>query len=383
MNKFLHEFQSRFGQINKEKVISRLVTLIVPLSATIVIGVAFYNASEVWRLIMIIGMSAATAVYIFLYVRKKRSQVTPTPRIPVNQEQHVTYVEVDKPNTAPIPIVAERSPYEIRQPSPKRTVVSPAIRTVELSNFAKRRIAQKLPELQGNNAVFEARKSVLELLLQLEKRQPTGAVAKRLGRKDKERLILEPRSTIYGELLFLLLSLIILLLPALQRLFTPPDWMSTIVDNFNNSSVSLLIYLAFGGILFIVALLLLYRKWAYWYYWRLILFNADPSRSSQARLVIIDMPFLMPGGTTPSVFLHVVRIATSATFKTKPDQASNRKEQRSFRSILAGTLGVSWLIVDTFGDKDEPFNWMGPFRKTEQLETKINLLIADNHPSER
>jgi hypothetical protein len=143
------------------------------------------------------------------------------------------------------------------------------------------------------------------------------------------------------------------------------------------------VFLIVSGLLLIVSLLLLYRKWAYWYYWRLVLFDADPSRSSQARLVIIDMPFLMPGGTTPSVFLHVVRIATSATFKTKSEQASNRKEQRSFRSILAGTLGVSWLIVDTFGDKDEPFNWMGPFRKTEQLETKINMLIADNYPTER
>jgi hypothetical protein len=136
-------------------------------------------------------------------------------------------------------------------------------------------------------------------------------------------------------------------------------------------------------ILLVWSLLLLYRKWAYWYYWRLILFDADPERNSQARLVIIDMPFLMPGGTTPSVFLHVVRIATSATFKTKSDQASNRKEQRSFRSILAGSLGISWLIVDTFGDKDEPFNWMGPFRQTQVFETKINLLIAANRPNDR
>jgi hypothetical protein len=382
MNKLLHEFQSRFGQINKEKVFARLVTILIPLIAATAVGVAFYNASDMWRLIMIIGMAVATALYTFIYLRKKSRSIIAAPKIPINQEKRETYVEADKPNTAPIPIIAERSPYEIRQTQSRSAAPSP-IQTVELSNFAKRRIAQKLPELKGNKAVFEARKSVLELLLQLEKRQPTGATKRRFGSKDKERNVLEPRSTIYGELLFVAFSIFILLLPVLQNLVTSPEWVTTTANKLNDSPSFLLVFLIVSGLLLIVSLLLLYRKWAYWYYWRLVLFDADPSRSSQARLVIIDMPFLMPGGTTPSVFLHVVRIATSATFKTKSEQASNRKEQRSFRSILAGTLGVSWLIVDTFGDKDEPFNWMGPFRKTEQLETKINMLIADNYPTER
>lgn len=312
-------------------------------------------------------MSVATIVYAIYLMRVYKKQNPIDLRRPKSVDKSRTNTKVleTKSDTAQIPVVAER-PYA-NEPRTGATDRHAQLNldSVELSRFARTRIAQELNR-NFSHGVFEIRKPLTELFFQLEKRHPTGEIAKkRLSRdKDKTRIVLEPRSTIYGELFFFIMSLGVVTLPYLLGFFAMPEWLTALTNPIESTSpipslfVSLVptLILVIGGILMIWSVFALYRKWAYIHYWRLVLVMTSPENGM---LVRINRPYLL-GGSAASLHIQKVEHAFHTTGKSERDE-------EGFRSMTAQALRLRWIVVDLIGEKDVRFNWMGPVRVREAV----------------
>ena len=240
-------------------------------------------------------------------------------------------------------------PMPKRQPSAGVQKLNIAAEPIKLSSFAHRRIAKQQPILKNSQPILEQRISRAELFVQLEKRRPTGETVKRIWAK-KPRPVLEPRKTIWVEIFWCVIAFLALAY-ALWLSFSA----NVEIDIAPKAALLVLV-----SIVAIITVVRLYIKLAYWYFWRLLLFRANEDEGVDAKAVIIDKPFLIPGGSVPSVDLRILRLVSSST-------ARSIEDERSFESILAGWLGVEWLLLDTYGQGDARFNWMGPFRNAPML----------------
>ncbi|HEX7483622.1 MAG TPA: hypothetical protein VF281_00565 [Candidatus Saccharimonadales bacterium] len=240
-------------------------------------------------------------------------------------------------------------PMPKRQPSAGTARLSMELEPIKLSTFASRRITSQQPILKNSQPILEQRISKAELFVQLEKRRPTGRTVKRIWSK-KPVQVLEPRKTIWAEIFWC---------SATITCFVYVIWL-LFISGQEVERVAVTALLIFTGIFVVVSVIKIYIKWAYWHFWRLLLFRANEEEGVDAKVVIIDKPFLIPGGSVPSVDLRILRLVSSSTARTIEDE-------RSLESILAGWLGVEWLLLDTYGQGDARFNWMGPFRNAPTL----------------
>lgn len=383
----LDKVQGRYGKITKEKVIAWVIIAGIYLSATSLVIWVFVNASDMWRVIMTIAIGLMIVAYVIIRVRRSGLKI-PSIKIPIQKESGEQYVAVNRPDTAEIPIVTAERPYQNASQStyqPIRDTRPPKnlnLKEVELSKFARNRIAEE-NFLNVTTAVFEIRRSSKELFFQLLKRRPETIVVGEekdpsTGQIKKKTLTTRPpRSTIYGEVLSLLLSIGVLLLPAIFSLLPIPGWAVQSYSAFKESQIAQLILLGVGCILLIWSLFLFYKKWANWHYWRLVLVPPDPSKRHNGGLIVIDKPPLL-GGTVPLFSLRKINKAVQSTGPTKEDE-------KGFRSIMMQAFGVRVMKVDVPGGEREDINLMGPINAKEAAYATrvINDLSANLHTGDR
>lgn len=359
----LHKIQSRFGKITKEKVIERLIVVMIwAIPSTILIYI-YVTLSEGGRIWMTVLVTLAITAYLVIRVRKRKI------RIPIKKTDE-KYVAIQKPTTAEIPItpISAEKPYlnpahgtyqPARSAGPPKPI---QLDEVELSQFARKRIAEE-DNLDVRTGAFELRKSAKVLFFQFPKRIPTTekvgeAKDPKTGQiKAVTRTIRPPRSTIYGELLLVLASLTILLSPLLLSIPSLPDWARSLSTTINSSEVMPLIILAVGGVLTFCTAFLFYRKWAYWRFWRLILLPPGPHTGRYGYLVVIDKPPLLGGGA-PLIDLRKVNTCYLST-------GISERDEKGLSGMWMNILRIRWMIVDIPGDKDTHVNLMGPLKLRE------------------
>ena len=230
---------------------------------------------------------------------------------------------------------------------------------IELSAFSAKRINEKIIGIQDWEATFEQRKPLLELFLQIEKRERTSKNIRKRGVFRQQKGELSKKSTLYEELFYVLISLL-----------------ATVLSFWLIAPLSA--HLEFGALLppligFIAlcwALTKLYKKWGRVYYYRLIALKQcdEDGNVVNAQLVVIDQPPYFKGGGVYPIDFSRIRIVYGATVKDA------EKDADTWRSNLAGMVRYEGLIVDTFSDKDKAHNWLGPFFNTPELVAEINFL---------
>lgn len=366
MKKILDKFQGQFGAIKKDKV---FVYIIIGAFWVMIVAATWWGltvSDGVLRPMIILVAIAATVSLIVMVTRNPRRKVI---KIPVNPKNLEKYVAVDRTATAEIPLVpisAERQyTHGVRQaPQPVRSPTQPhELPSVELSAFALKRIAEE-NNIHVTHGTFEIRKTAKSLFIQYPKRIPF--VKKEVQRKDRKtgkmvdvRIMKRPPpSTIYRELLLMLVSLGVLLLPALLGIATltdwVPDWAIALSVAFNSSQIAPLIVLVAGCISMLYAIGMFYKKWAYWRFWRAVLLPPGPQTSRHGFLVVIDMPPFLGGGA-PLIDLKRVNRCYIAT-------GVSERDEKGFGGLVMKILRIRWMIVDIPGDKDSDVNLMGPLK---------------------
>lgn len=379
----LRKVQGRFGQITKEKVIARLIVVLIWFIPSVVLIYIYVNLSEDGRIWMTVLVIIAIATYVVIRFRRRKI------KIPIKKADE-EYVAVDKPTTAEIPlspISAEKQVnYQVHtdyqptyrpHPPPKNL----ELEEVELSPFARKRIAEEC-YLNVRYAAFEIRKPAKELFFQLKKRL---RLIEEVSEEDddnsktraKTRAKREPSTTIYGELLFVIVSLFVLLLPVVASIFPLPEWAVEAYKPMKESEIAPLIILGIGGLLTIWSVFALYSKLAYWHSWRMILLLPDAGTGNPGGLVVVNKPPLLGGKVTLASLQKVNRCFIS----TSPSE----NELRGLRSLFLRILGLRWMIVDIQGNKDKDVNLMGPFKQVEAAKASrtINSLSAHIRTQER
>lgn len=367
MKNILHMIQSRFGQITPAKLSAHIIIVTSFLIVTIAVAFIYTQLSVEWRMGMIASLGLLLVAYAVIRFRKRVRRLHV--KIPL-QKSDEKYVAIDKPTTAEIPIspISAEKAYT----TPTHTAYRPVrdanlpkplhLDEVELTQFARRRIAEE-DNLDVSKGSFELRKSAKVLFFQFPKRIPS--VVKVGETKDPEtgqlkaatRTIRPPRSTIYGEVLFVLASLMILISPLLLSASTLPEWAVPLSTAIKNSEVIALIVLAAGSALALCAIFLFYRKWAYWRFWRLILLPPSPQTGRYGYLVVVDKPPLLGGGA-PLIDLRKVNTCYLST-------GTSERDEKGLSGMWMNILRIRWMIVDIPGDKDAHVNLMGPLKLRE------------------
>lgn len=231
----------------------------------------------------------------------------------------------------------------------------------KLSRFARKRIAEELPGTENSPVLFEARLSKIPLFVQLEARELIKRRVRWWRRKKDNPTVfkLGRRSTLYLEALYVAATVWLLVATATAT----TTWKSS-----SDTVASILITCEVVAVL--AALVALYHKWERVHFFRMVCFEGNPSEGFDARLVIVDKPPILSGGSVPSIDLKDITLVSSTTAREQDDEAR-------FRSIVAGRLKLAWVIVDSFASKDERFNWIGPFRYAPQLVTILNHARRD------
>ncbi|MDB5186676.1 MAG: hypothetical protein JWM07_148 [Candidatus Saccharibacteria bacterium] len=366
MKKLLDTYQGKFGAIKKERIIAYLLVGAGFLSIVAAIWWGLSVATDIWRFIMILVLAVMTITCVVLWVRGRRNVIGKMPKgfaIPRIQHEATT---AKRPNTAPIPIVAERAHVNnVRNvPQPTHAEEEPnELPSVEISAFARKRIAEE-NNINVTHGTFELRKSAKSLFIQYPKRIPF--VKKEVQRKDRKTgkmvdvkiMKRPPPSTIYRELLLIIVSLGILLLPVLLGIVTLPDWApkwaTELTVAFKSSQTAPLIILAAGCIFMLYALGMFYKKCAYWHFWRAVLLPPGPQTSRHGFLVVIDMPPFLGGGA-PLIDLKRVNRCYIAT-------GVSERDEKGFGGLVMKILRIRWMIIDIPGDKDSDVNLMGPLK---------------------
>ncbi|MDB5186771.1 MAG: hypothetical protein JWM07_243 [Candidatus Saccharibacteria bacterium] len=382
MKKLLDTYQGKFGAIKKERIIAYLLVGAGFLSIVATIWWGLSVASDIWRPIMILVLAAMTITCVVLWVRGRRNVIGKMPKgfaIPKIQHEAPT---TKRPNTAPIPIVAERAHVnDVRNvPQPTRTEEQPfELPSVELSAHARKRIREE-DNLNVTHGTFELHKSAKSLFLQYPKRIPF--LKKEVQRKDRKTgkmvdvkiMKRPPPSTIYRELLLIIVSLVILLLPVLLGIVTlldwAPKWTTELAVAFKSSQTAPLIVLVAGCIFMLYALGKFYKKIAYWHYWRAVLLPPGPQTSRNGFLVIVDSPPFL-GGSAPLIDLKRVNRCYIAT-------GESDRDEKGFGGLVMKILFIRWMIIDIPGDKDTDVNLMGPFKLRDAAPAKriVTMLSA-------
>ncbi|MFI5212880.1 MAG: hypothetical protein ACHQTE_02875 [Candidatus Saccharimonadales bacterium] len=335
-----------------------LYVTVYGVTALVIIGIVLALPLNGWlRLLCFCIIMAVVAVVGYKLINRylPRIIIPPHPTTPPSERI------IDTPQTS-ADESQEDDAEEIDDPDDDETDLQDE-HAIALSAFARRRIAKEWPGLEDGSVILEKRKTAWILFLQLEKRVPTGRTIRKGWRGKRKVVEMTERSTIIREAFFLLLAVAFLfaMIWAGTLSTTPP----TPVPSWIIVLLGVVVVLFAGGVF--------YKKWAYWFFWRVVEFHANPEMGFDAKVVIIDKPFLLPGGSVPGLDLRVIELVSSST-------AENQNDEKSWRSITAGWLRVAWLALDTQAQQDQRFNWMGPFRsapslvvRTEQARRRARL----------
>lgn len=268
----------------------------------------------------------------------------------------------EKVETAEIPISAQRDTEEVEESeSEDNTDNEPNLEPPKgLSRFARKRIGRQHPGLQHSKPVFERRKSIIVLFLQLDKRQVLRTT--RVSRDGKTKKLLfprrEPSTTIYGRALAFIAATYLFFV-VLASLRTSGSTLTP------GAYVVLFVLLAMATI----AGVRLFYKVIRWYDWRFIQLEANPELGFEEKVVIVNKPRFFLGGAVETLNISEITNATSATAESKDDFGS-------FRSNIAGVIRREWVKLDTPGQKDELFHYNGPFRDAPQLVSSIDRAMT-------
>ena len=288
--------------------------------------------------IFLLSVGVAAVVVFYLY------QLAIPPR-PKRAPQEM-------PDTAQIPAVSppddeDKENDELESDAESEPNLEPPR---HLSRFARLRIGRQYPGLQHSSPLFEVRKSAYELFIQFNERKPIKG--KRLTLRGwRQRK--QPPTVIYG--------------PALAIIFfvTLAAVAASTLPAADAAVGILLLCAALAG-------LRLFQRWARWYYWRFVGLASNPETGFEATIVLINMPRFFPGGGVKAMPISKINNASALTEKTE-------EEYDSIRSIATGVIKREWIEIDTLGQKDEVFHWVGPLVDAPQLVSII--LRATHNPS--